>query len=296
MYEMLIRKKALKIQERLGMRIGISGGISKIPSPKNATEVLDVLRELYKIGLKAYVLPISFFNNIKSTSDIYKVQYGNLLKIKDMAQKFNIELALHCTNFPGKPDELDSFLKTFFNIASIMDSRMLILRPTFYNMMPQDQAVKLVVHKVNEIVTALRLKGMIGLETTGKNDEVGSLEDIIDITKRTQSTEPVINWGLLHARGYGSLGSQTDYRKVLDKVRASIGQQWLRNAYFLFSGVSYGGSGFIKHIPMKKSDMRLEYFIKEVMSLGIKGTLVFEDPEKEDFILDVLDDLGDMVR
>ena len=31
MYDVLIRKKVLKIQERLGMRIGIPYGISKIP-------------------------------------------------------------------------------------------------------------------------------------------------------------------------------------------------------------------------------------------------------------------------
>ena len=32
------------------------------------------------------------------------------------------------------------------------------------------------------------------------------------------------------------------------------------------------------------------------MSFSIKGTIIFEDPEKEKFILEILDPLANMVR
>jgi deoxyribonuclease-4 len=296
MYEMLIRKKALKIQERLGMRIGIAYGTSKIPLVRTPNDVLTVLRELYKIGMKAFVLPPNLFSGIKTTSDLYKTYYGNLLKIKDIANKSNIELSIHTSTFPDDPSELDEMLKTFSNIASIMDCRTFAIHPTFYKMMPQDQALKLVVYKINEILGAARTDIKMGVETTGRTNEVGSLEDVIDIVKRTKSTEPVINWAHIHARGSGALRTQEDFRRIIEKITSNIGTAWLQNAYFFFSGVSYGPSGEIKHIPLDRSDINLEYLIREIMASNIKGTLIFEDPGRDKFMLDMLDRLADMVR
>jgi endonuclease IV len=64
----------------------------------------------------------------------------------------------------------------------------------------------------------------------------------------------------------------------------------------LFSGISYGPSGEIKHIPLADSDINLEYLIKEIMSFNIKGTMIFEDPDKEKFMLRMLEQLANMVR
>jgi deoxyribonuclease-4 len=293
---MLIRKKALKIQERLGMRIGIACGTSKTPLVRTPNDVLNALRDLYRIGLKAFVLPPELFAGIRTTSDLYKTHYGSLLKIKDIANKSNIELSIHRPTFPDDPAALDEVLKTFSSIASIMDCRTFIIHPTFYKMIPQDQALRLVVYKINEIVSGSRTDVSIGVETTGRMNDVGSLEDVIDIVKRTRSTEPVINWAHIHARGSGALRTQEDFKRILDKVRSSIGSGWLQNAYFFFSGISYGPSGEIKHIPLSRSDINLEHLIKEIMSMNIKGTLIFEDPGKDKFILDMLDTLADMVR
>ena len=293
-YDMIIRKKALKIQERLGMRIGIPYGTSKIPAIRNLREAMEVLRELYKVGLKAFVLPPELFSDIRTTSDLYKHKYAELLKIKEEAKKFNIELSVRQTRLTNNPDEN---LKIFCNISSIMDCRTFIIHPNFYSsMMPKDQALRVAVRKINEIVAGLRFRTKIGVETTGRMADVGSLEDVIDIVKRTESTEAVINWAHIHARGAGALRTQEDFGRILSKLKAEIGTGWMRDAYFLFSGVSYWPSGEIKHIRLEKSDINLEHMIKESMGMGIRGTLVFEDPDRERFILKTLEKLGDMVR
>ncbi len=291
--DMIIRKKVLKIQERLGMNIGIAYGIHRIPTVRTTEQALTTLKELYKIGLRAFLLPKELFSGILTTTDLYKNYYGELLKIKELAKKFNIELAIHHPSLGDQPDEE---LKTFCNISSIMDCRSFIIHPTFYSNMPHEQALRLAVYKINEITTSLRAKAKIGIETTGKKDHVGSLEDVIDIVKRTHGTEPVINWAHLHARGYGALRTESDYMRILSKIKQEIGHGWTGNAYFLFSGISYGPHGEIKHIPLKGSDMNLRHMIKETMAMDIKGTLILEDPEKEKVVLKMLEDLADMVR
>ena len=289
----IIRKKVLKIQERLGMKIGINYGSRRIPVVRTTSQALEVLRDLYKVGLKAFVLPRELFAGISSASDLYKGYYGDLLKIRDIAGKFNIELSLH---HPSLSDQPDDTLRTFCSIASIMDCRTFIIRPTFYSNMPQDQALRLVVYKINEIMTGLKTSVKMGIETTGRVNELGNIEDVIDIVKRTKDTEPIINWAHIHARGSGALRAEDDFRRVFDKVRAEIGLSWLHNAFFMFSGVSYGPSGMIRYVPLSESDMSLKTMIRQSISFGARGTLIFEDPDKERFILSVLDELGDMVR
>ncbi len=292
----MIRKKALKIQERLGMRVGVAYGTAKVPVVKSVKEAIEAMELLYQSGLKAFVLPSQLFDGIENVQSLYKEYYGELLKIRTLAQKYNIELSIHKDNLPEDPDKIDNSLKIFGAISGIIDCRVLILHPTFYKMLPHDQALKLVVHKITEVINSSSLKTKIGFEPTGKINEVGSLEDILEISKRTSKTEPIVNFAHIHARGSGALRSEADFRSVIDKVRATIGQQWLHNAYLMYSGVTYGPSGLKDYVPFQKSDLKLNYVIKTIMSYGMKGTLIFEDPSREETILQILKEFGDMVR
>ncbi len=292
---MLIRKKSLKIQERLGMRIGVAYGSSSVPVVKSASEALRVLEDLYRVGFRAFLLPKELFDNITNISDLYKEHYTNLLKIKTIASKYNIELSIHNSSLPEEP-MLDNVFKIYCNIANVMDVRTFVVHPTFYSRMPKNQASRLVVYKINEIVNELRIRSKIGVETTGRINELGSVEDVIDMVKRTTKTEPVLNWAHVHARSSGALTSENDFRRILDKVRSEVGQYWLSDTYFIFSGISYGPSGGIQHKPIARSDMKLEHLIKSVQALNIKGTLIFETPNREKDIVDILHELGDMVR
>jgi deoxyribonuclease-4 len=292
---MLTRKKSLKIQDRLGMRIGVAYGSARIPIIKTPHQALEVLEDLYKIGFKALLIPKELFADIRNISDLYKEHYTNLLKIKTIASKYNIELSIHNHSLPEDPN-LDEELKIFSNIANVMDARSFIIHPTFYSRMPQDQALRLVVYKINEIVNELRIKTRIGIETTGRLSELGSVEDVIDMVKRTTRTEPILNWAHIHARSSGAITSEEDFRRILDKIRSEVGQYWLKEAYFIFSGITYGPSGAIQHRSVVSSDMKLEHLIKSIQSLNIKGTLIFETPNREKDILGMLQELGDMVR
>ncbi|MBN1896787.1 MAG: hypothetical protein JW789_03635 [Candidatus Aenigmarchaeota archaeon] len=290
---MLIRKKALKMQDRLGMKIGVTYGVSTIPIVKTIDQALEALRELYKVGFRALVLPPELFANIQDTTELYKEYYGDLLRLKNIAKKFGIELSLRQTDFGDMPENK---LRLFSTISSVMDCRTFAIHPNFYSRMPQQQALKLVVYKINEIVNELRVKAKIGIENTGRVGELGSIEDVIEICKRTTNTEPVINWAHIHARGAGYLKTQDNFRSVVDQLNRGIGQAWMRDAYFFFSGIKYGPSGELGHMSFIGSDLKLEHLIRTALSYGITGTIIFEEPEREKRIVDILDQLGDMVR
>ena len=281
------------MQERLGMNIGVTYGISSLPVVRTVDQTLEVFRELYKVGFRAFVLPPDLFSGIHDTTELYKDYYNDLLRLKSIAKKFGIELSLRQTSFGEVPDKS---LRIFATIASLMDCRVFTMPPTLYSRMSQSQALKLTVYKINEIVNEMRVKAKIGIETTGRVGELGSVEDVIEICKRTTNTEPVINWAHVHARGAGFLKTQDEFKRIVEHVRQGIGSQWLRDAYFFFSGIKYGPSGEIAHTSFVNSDMQLNDLIRTVLSFGMKGTIIFEDPEREKNIVAMLDQLGDMVR
>jgi hypothetical protein len=47
---------------------------------------------------------------------------------------------------------------------------------------------------------------------------------------------------------------------------------------------------------MDRSDINMDFLIRELMGLGIKGTLIIEDPDREKYILNNLEKISDMVR
>ena len=108
----------------------------------------------------------------------------------------------------------------------------------------------------------------IGIENTGRTSEVGSFEQMIDIVKRTTGTEPIINWAHIHARGSGSLTTKDDFDRIMQTMRREFGLGWTEKAFFLFSGASYGPSGFIRQIPIGRSDMNLEHTQASTMSIA----------------------------
>src|SRR3989344_2665776 len=126
---MLTRKKSLKIQDRLGMRVGVAYGTYKRPLAKNTNDVLESLSSLYQDGFKAFVLPSELFEKIQDSADIYKEHYNDLLKIRNLAAKYNIELAIRAETLPEDHSRLDTKLKIYFTAASIMDCRMFIMSP-----------------------------------------------------------------------------------------------------------------------------------------------------------------------
>lgn len=292
---MIIRKKMLKIQERLKMRIGVAYGTYKKNVCTSYSDVIETIEELYRVGFKAFMIPHNVFTNISSITELYKEHYTDILRMKNLASKYNIELSMHVSRFPEEP-YLTERLRIYFNISNVCDMRILCLHPIFYPMMPKDQALKLVSYKINEIVNEIAFKSKIGIENTGRIYELGSLEDIVEIHRRTHHTEPVINFAHLHARSCGGMQTVNDFKKAIEFVSKQSRHNFVRNAFTIFSGITYNPSGEIEHVSLRESDMNLETFIKVVMGMNIKGTLIFQLPEREKELVDMIDDLSFIVR
>lgn len=85
-------------------------------------------------------------------------------------------------------------------------------------------------------------------ETLGKQNQLGTVEEVVTWCTIDECLCPAIDFGHVHARGQGSLRSQADYAHVLDDIENRLGAERLRCIHVHFSHVGYTAAGEKKHL------------------------------------------------
>lgn len=76
---------------------------------------------------------------------------------------------------------------------------------------------------------------MICPEVLGKNNQIGSLDEIIEMCRTNERLSPTIDFAHIHARGQGSLNSVEDFERVINMLENSLGTDRVRELHCHFS-------------------------------------------------------------
>ena len=85
-------------------------------------------------------------------------------------------------------------------------------------------------------------------ETMGKINQLGDLDEIIEIVNLADNILPCIDFGHLNARTYGSLKTKDDYRRVIDRLIDGVGAEKVKIMHVHFSKIEYGKGGEVRHL------------------------------------------------
>ena len=89
----------------------------------------------------------------------------------------------------------------------------------------------------------------MGIETMGKINQLGTLDEVIELCKISPKYHPVVDFGHMNARNIGSYFTDCDsYRAVFDKIANSLGDEYAFNLHCHFSKIEYTGAGEKKHL------------------------------------------------
>ncbi len=290
------RKRNLKIQERSGISIGLKDNFKEVGLvvPNQFGNVVETLKTSYKYGFKSLVVPQSVLaaptnpKSIVSMSGLYKEIYTGLLQINRTAKKYRIQLSFHADNIcilnnedAHKKELYREAMRVFCHASHILNGRLFGIKPGDLKGMYESEAIRAVSQEINAIENSLKVDTPIGIETSGKLTEIGSLNHVIEIVKATKQTEPLLNFGLMHARSSGALRSQEDIEKIFDELETKIGSEYVKNPVMYFSTPSYGPSGETGVTTMAKSSLKFENIAKALIGKGIQGTIIVDTPGKE---------------
>lgn len=197
--------------------------------------------------------------------DAYEYEAGNgltagettLSKIGAEAQKYGILTSLHTPYFislSGVEEEkrLKSidYISRSLRAAELLFADTIVIHAGSAAKLPRNEAMALA---ADTLYKNLEVNGntniRMGIETMGKINQLGTLDEVIELCKISSKYCPVVDFGHMNARTLGSCFSDTDsYRAVFDKIANSLGDSYAYNLHCHFSKIEYTKAGEKKHL------------------------------------------------
>lgn len=88
-----------------------------------------------------------------------------------------------------------------------------------------------------------------GVETMGKQNQLGTLDEVIELCKMDARLAPVVDFGHLNARDCGGVFvSVDDYRRVFDRIGEVLGDEKARWLHCHFSKIEWTDKGEKRHL------------------------------------------------
>ena len=92
----------------------------------------------------------------------------------------------------------------------------------------------------------------LGIETMGKLNQLGTLDEVLEQCRVHPQFVPVVDFGHLNCREEGRAFPDADsYRRVFDRIAESCGDEVARTLHCHFSKIEYTGAGEKKHLTFE---------------------------------------------
>lgn len=262
-------------------RFGTVG--APLTTPKKPGGSVGAARRLAELGLDA--LELGWVNSVRvseATCDgIRQAGIENDVAISVHAPYF-INLNADAQEWPNSRRRLMDAAH-YGHLAGATD---IIFHPGSYFGKPAAEVLGGAIERLQGCVEDLRAAGnpvTLRPETMGKPAMLGSLEDVLQMSRAIPGVAPCVDFAHLHARvGDGSMNSYDEWAQVLETYGECLGGPGLQGLHIHLSGIEYGAKGERAHLPVRESDLDLEGLFKALHAFHCGGRLLCESPAMED--------------
>ena len=197
--------------------------------------------------------------------DAFEYEAGNglaageasLRAIGEKAREHGILMSLHTPYFislsgvdPEKRMKSIDYIQKSLWAAELLGADTIVIHSGSAAKISREEAMMLskdTLFHVAEAVgdTPIRL----GIETMGKINQLGTLEEVIEQCRVSPIYAPVVDFGHLNARNVGGAFPDVDsYRRVFDLIANSLGDEYAKHLHCHFSKIEYTNAGEKKHL------------------------------------------------
>ena len=224
------------------------GGNSQAFYNAGYKSTIDAPRFVRSIGLNAYEYEAG--NGIAASLE-------TLYKIGKVAVEQGIKMSFHTPYFISLSGvEEEKRLKSIKYIADSLDAadalgaKTIVVHTGSAAKISREEAMRLCRDTLAKTLCTVDTRGiLIGLETMGKKNQLGTLDEVIDLVKMSDKLVPVVDFGHLNARECGGVfNSADDYRRVFDKIANAKGDYVAKNLHCHFSMIEWTAAGEKRHL------------------------------------------------
>ncbi|MCX7695072.1 MAG: TIM barrel protein [Caloramator sp.] len=231
------------------VKFGPSGNSKSFYDEGYKTSV-DMPKWLKQKGLDAY--EYSFGRGINISIETAE-------KIGNAALENDILLSVHSPyyiNFGSSDIEIkeksQEYLRKTLILADKMKADRVVLHPGSVGKNSRQQAFEnltLAMENAVKMLKELNLYGRISIcpETMGKKNQLGTLDEILEICQLDETLIPTVDFGHIHALGRGAINSTEDYEFIFDRIENALGKYRLDNLHCHFSRIEFTEAGEKKH-------------------------------------------------
>ena len=220
----------------------------------------------YAAGYKATVEAPEFL--AKMGLGAYEFEAGNGLRTSDAtlsaigkaAKENDILMSLHTPYFislasadPAKREGSVNYIKQSIHAAELLCAKTIVIHCGGVAQMTREEGMANSVLTLNALMEDIGHTDIhLGLETMGKVNQLGTLDEVITLCKLSPCFHPVVDFGHLNAREIGNaFASVDDYRRIFSRVGEELGDEKALRLHCHFSKIEYTAKGEKKHLTFE---------------------------------------------
>ncbi len=229
--------------------------------------------------------------------DAYEYQCGNGVRIGEdkarqigeEARKNGIVISLHSPYYINlaTPDEekrknnINYILQSMAAVKAMGGNRVVVHSGALQKMTREEalsRAKECVKLAVSEIDSAGFGDIHMCIETMGKINQLGNLDEVMELCRLDDRLLPTIDFGHLNARTLGELNNIEAFEKIFDTMENKLGSDRLKVFHSHFSHIEYTKGGEKKHLTFEDKEFGpdFKYVAEIVYKRNLSPTFICE--------------------
>lgn len=254
------------------------GGNSEAFKAAGYSSTLDAPAWVRSIGLNAYEYEAG--NGLSANPKL-------LAAIGANAKSNNIKMSFHTPYFISLSGVVEEkrlksieYIRQSLDAAKLLGAGTIVVHSGSAAKISRDEAMRLAADTLVRTLGEVDTYGIkIGLETMGKINQLGTLDEVLELCRIDSAFVPVVDFGHLNARELGGVfNDEDDYLRVFDKISTRLGGDIASNLHCHFSKIEWTGSGEKRHLTFGDEiyGPNFEPLVNVIAKEGITPTIICE--------------------
>jgi deoxyribonuclease IV len=253
-------------------------GPARVPSQDSPEAAVELLR---KRGYTA--CEIDFEGR-------FWMDYSFAERLGELAREHGIALSVHApiAGFMGhaergkKLNMAVGMLDHSAGIAKAAGAEVVVFHPGFLLGRTREAALDSVCEQLGELRERLLKKDRdvpFGIEVMGRVRELGTAEDVVEISRRCGWVQPVLDFAHMHATSDGAFTSVEPFADALAQADAVLpaGAPF----HIHFSDIQFANRNETKHLPYGEGTLRADPLGEALAGFERPATVIGESPDEE---------------
>ena len=254
------------------------GGNSEAFKAAGGKSTLDAPRWLKSIGLDAYEYEAG---NGLAASPAMLTALGKAAEAEGIKMSYHTPYFISLSGIESeKRLKSIGYIRQSLDAAQLIGAKTIVVHSGSAAKITRDEAMRLAADTLVRTLSEVDTYGIkIGLETMGKVNQLGTLDEVIELCRIDSAFVPVVDFGHLNARDLGGVfKTADDYLRVFDKIDKNLGPEIAKNLHCHFSKIEWTGSGEKKHLTFDDNEYGPDFepLIDAIVSHGLTPTIICE--------------------